>query len=77
MPNSDTRAISRDTAYPLADFGRLAGMNKAAIRSARRGGLAVRYVGNKPFVLGSDWLDWLATRPTTAPSAARPATAAD
>jgi hypothetical protein len=75
MPNNEARAIDRNRAYPLADFARLAGMNKASIRSARRGGLAVRYVGNRPFVLGSDWLDWLATRPTTAPSAARTTTA--
>jgi hypothetical protein len=77
MPNNEARAIDRNKAYPLSEFGRLAGLNKASLRSARRGGLAVRYVGNRPFVLGSDWLDWLATRPTTAPSAARSATAAD
>jgi len=75
MPSNEPRAIDRNRAYPLADFARLAGMNKASIRSARRGGLAIRYVGNRPFVLGSDWLDWLATRPTTAPSAARTASA--
>ena len=72
---SEPRAIDRNKAYPLAEFARQTGLNKASLRSARRAGLAIRYVGNRPFLLGSDWLDWLATRPTTAPSAARPATA--
>jgi hypothetical protein len=77
MPSNEARAIDRHKAYPLAEFARQTGMNKAAIRSARRAGLAVRYHGNKGFVLGSDWLDWLATRPTTAPSAAARAVTAD
>jgi hypothetical protein len=73
---SEDRAIHAQTSYPLASFAKLSGLGKAGIRSARRAGLPIRYVGNKPFVLGSDWLTWLATRPTTAPSA-RTATAAD
>jgi hypothetical protein len=73
--HSDAQAIHAHTSYPLASFAKLSGLGKAGIRSARRAGLPIRYVGNKPFVLGSDWLTWLATRPTTAPSAARTASA--
>lgn len=72
----ESRAISRDTAYPLAEFARLTGMNKAALRSARRNGLRCRYHGNKAFIVGADFLQWLESLPTTAPSASRPATAA-
>jgi hypothetical protein len=71
----ESRAISRDTAYPLAEFARLTGMNKAALRSARRNGLRCRYHGNKAFIVGADFLLWLESLPTTAPSA-RSATAA-
>jgi hypothetical protein len=75
MPSNDARAIDRHKAYPLAEFARQTGMNKAALRSARRSGLPVRYHGNKGFVLGADFLQWLDSLPTTAPSAARPVTA--
>lgn len=77
MPSDFLRAISRDKAYPLAEFARQTGMNKAALRSARRAGLPVRYHGNKGFVSGADFLQWLESLPTTAPSAPRSALAAD
>jgi len=77
MPNNEPQAIQAQAAYTLASFEKLSGLGKAGIRSARRAGLPIRYVGNRPFILGSDWLNWLATRPTTAPSAPPSATAAD
>jgi len=45
--------------YPLKTFMRLAGMGLAAMRSARRAGLPVSYVGNLAFVRGSDFAEFV------------------
>jgi hypothetical protein len=35
------------------------GLGQAALREARRGGLKVRYVGRRGFVLGADLIDFI------------------
>lgn len=51
--------VRADAAYDLAEVRRRLGLGPAALRSARRRGLAVRRIGRKSFVLGSDLLDYL------------------
>lgn len=63
--------IAADVVYPIAAFCAIVGWNKAAMRSARRAGLPVFYHGNKAFIRGADFISWIGTRPTEAPSAAR------
>lgn len=63
--------IERTTVYPIAALCAIVGWNRAALRSARRAGLPIRYAGNKGFVSGSDFHEWISGRPTEAPSAAR------
>lgn len=56
--NTD-RAIKRGEVYPLADFMRRAGLGRHAMRTARSKGLRVRRTGNRGYVVGDDWLDYL------------------
>jgi hypothetical protein len=51
-----TDAIVAGVSYPLTAFSRISGLRKHAIRSARRKGLRVRYVGGRAFISGDDWL---------------------
>jgi len=52
--------IDGDKAYALRAFQQLTGMGTAALREARRNGLTVRRVGLRSFILGRDFLDYLA-----------------
>ncbi len=45
--------------YSREEFMRRTGLGPAAMRTARRNGLRVRYVGGRMHVLGSDWLQYL------------------
>ncbi len=45
--------------YPLPVFEQMTGLGKAALRSARRAGLMVRYVSGRGWVLGRDWIDFV------------------
>ena len=45
--------------YTLADFQKITGLGKAAMRSCREKGLTVRYVSNRGFVKGADFLDFI------------------
>lgn len=51
--------IEADKAYPLPVFSEISGLNKSAMRSARRGGLVVRRLGNRGFVEGAEFLRYL------------------
>jgi hypothetical protein len=53
-------AIATDQSYPLPVFMRLTGLSLWVMRQARRGGLKLRTVGRRKFVLGSDWAEYLA-----------------
>lgn len=52
--------ISGNDAYPLELFCQISGLSTHAMRIARRNGLVVHYVGNRGFVRGSDFLEFLA-----------------
>lgn len=52
--------IERGTAYTLDEFSRRTGLRRTALRMARHAGLAVRRAHGRVYVLGSDWLDYLA-----------------
>lgn len=71
MATNSPIGIERNTVYPIAAFCAIVAWNKAAMRSARRAGLPVYYVGNRAFIRGADFIEWIGTRPTEAPSAAR------
>ena len=51
--------IQRGTAYPLSTFQKASGLRTAAMRSLRRKGLKVHYIGGRAYVLGDDFVDFL------------------
>ena len=52
--------IKADEVYPLPLFQRNAGMSKHAMRTARRNGLPVKKIGRRKYVLGRDFLEYIA-----------------
>lgn len=63
MPNATAEpagAVTRDEVLSLAEFSKRTGMGPAAIRNASRRGLIVRRVGKRSFILGRDFLDYVA-----------------
>lgn len=52
--------IDAHAAYELGEFSRRTRLGTWALRQARRSGLRVCTVGSRRFVLGSDWLAYLA-----------------
>ena len=61
MPVLDVvpRCIERGRSYPLDEFCRITRLGKWALRSARRAGLEVRYLGGRAWVSGDAWFDHL------------------
>lgn len=59
--SKNTGAIFCDGIYPLPVFKKLTGLADWALRTARRSGLRMVQVGNRRFVRGSDWFDYLGT----------------
>lgn len=57
-----TGVVVAGTAYSLTAFTKATGLGRTALREARRQGLPVRRVGLRSWVLGSDWLEFLATK---------------
>ena len=53
MPNG---VIDSGRLYTLEAFKNTLSIGKVAMQQARRKGLVVRYVGNRAFVLGSDYI---------------------
>ena len=51
--------ISADQMYTLDEIKRRLGLGVAAMRQARRNGLAVRYIGRRGYVLGKDILAYV------------------
>jgi hypothetical protein len=51
--------IRDDVVYPLPVFMKLAGMGRHAMRAARRNGLKVTYAGNRAYVRGNSWREYL------------------
>ena len=54
--------IDSSKVYPLPIFMQAVGMSKWAIRQARRAGLRTVKVGNRSYVRGSDWDEFLANK---------------
>ncbi len=52
--------IAADEAYGLTVFRERTGLTKDGLRRARDAGLSLRKVGTRYYVLGRDWIDWLA-----------------
>lgn len=59
MAVAELAPIRADESYPLDTFSRMTGIGKHGLRTARKNGLQVRYIGRRGFVLGSDWLTYL------------------
>lgn len=51
--------IEPSNLYPLATFQKLSGMGRAALRSARRAGLEIKYVGGRAYILGKAFIDFV------------------
>ena len=58
---STPQVIEATAAYTVPEFKRRLGIADHAFKQLRRGGLRVIHPGGakKPFLLGSDWLDFL------------------
>lgn len=67
MPDPQTPGvIDAPAAYTVAEFRRRTGMAQYAFRQARANGLRVVAVGKKRYVLGADWLAFLAKQAQSA-----------
>jgi len=58
-----TGEIVADASYSLAEFSERTGLKRAAMREARRNGLKVRRAHKRGYVLGRDWISYLAQQP--------------
>lgn len=45
--------------YPLPELQARAGLGNAAMRTARRAGLKVKYAGGRGYVLGLDFIEYV------------------
>jgi len=59
---SSLGAIQAQAIYTLPEFQRLTGLGDAAMRKARRMGLAVTSIGRRRYVSGKDFYEFI-TRP--------------
>jgi len=51
--------IEAGVCYPLPIFMAVVGQGRNALAQARRDGLPVRKRGNRKYVLGADWIEFL------------------
>ena len=58
MPTEPSVAIRGDVAYPIEQLKPF-GIGTQALRTARRGGLPVRRLGRRSYVLGEDLIAYL------------------
>ena len=63
-PADELAPISPDLLYPLPALQRISGMGEAALRSARRSGLQVRYSGGRCYVYGRHYIEFILSQPT-------------
>jgi hypothetical protein len=54
-------AVSADQCLPLTEFCRLTGIGRWGLYAAQKRGLKVSKVGRRKFILGSDWLAFVAS----------------
>jgi hypothetical protein len=57
--NKNQGTIELGVLYPIEEFKRRTGFGSHAMRTARRNGLKVRYVGGRAFVRGDDFLSYI------------------
>jgi hypothetical protein len=62
-PISATSVVSALEAYRLEELSRRLGVGRHGLRAMRRGGLKIRRVANRAFVLGSDVIAFLQQQP--------------
>lgn len=65
MLHATLAPIEAEVCYPLPVFMNITGQGRAAISTARKKGLTVRKIGNRKYVIGRDWLDYVATHGQT------------
>ena len=58
-----SNCIQADTVYPLEVFYKLTGLEKAAVRKMRGKGFAVRRIGRRSYIIGSDFLSYCDAQP--------------
>ena len=51
--------VEPEILYPLSDLQARTGLGAAALRTARRAGLKVRYTGGRGYVKGADFIDYV------------------
>ncbi|MCH2212846.1 MAG: hypothetical protein MK110_16200 [Fuerstiella sp.] len=61
---STLQPVEADVAYPLPLFMSITGQGRNALAQARRDGLTIRKRGNRKYVLGSDWIEFLQSHGT-------------
>ena len=59
LKTSDMGSIHADAVYGFEQFQKLTGQGRTALRSFRMQGLRVIRAGNRRYILGSDWIEFL------------------
>ena len=57
--------VDPERLYTLVAFKEIMDLGKVAMQRARRAGLKVRYVGNKAYILGEDYIQYVKEVGTT------------
>lgn len=57
--------IEPGTMYPLPVFKATQGLGQSALTTAKRNGLLIRKIGNRKYVLGADWIEYVKTHGST------------
>ncbi len=65
MKSTESGEISQDACYTLSELQKRTGLKRDAMRSARKNGLRVIYRHNRAFIMGSDFLSYLAKEETS------------
>lgn len=65
MTEATTASIKADEIYPLSVFRKVTGIGRHGMRSMRNRGLVVRYVANKGFVHGADFIEFMSQHAKT------------
>ncbi len=59
LKTSDMGPIHADAVYGFEQFQKRTGQGRTALRSFRMQGLRVIRAGNRRYILGSDWIEFL------------------
>ena len=62
-PQPSIGSINAGSSYTKRQFIAATGLGLKSFRDAMRDGLPVKSAGRNYYILGSDWLAWLASRP--------------